>query len=471
MQWARGTTTVRDGVLLATFWASILASPWPANGAPEEVVAALHPAKPAASAADRALPGASRPRRRQALPADLRAAGGRRPRRRRSADRRARQPAPARPRALAALPASDRPSLDLRRARGLARAVCRPPGRRPDSPARAAAPARRRRAAGRARAGLSGRQRPGRAGADAGQLPDRPEALGRRGRGRAGVAPGDRAAGRRRPAAARRGRGGAARGPGPGRSGRGRPRPLDGRTRILQRRRACQGAGARRSGGRALRPRRARDPLDRRDQRVAARQDPARRLALRDSRQGGRDRAGRTLARSLLGGPGLPARLQAPAGQPLPAAGRRRARLLWPAGAERAGQPAPPGRRPGRSRAARRRGAAALPRRPARAGARPGRRARARRGGDPQARGTRLGRGHRRADRARRAPRPAGGADAPRAEPRGPRARLPFRRALPGAELAAGRRLLARPGADLLDHARRVRRSIRRPRATPARAA
>jgi soluble lytic murein transglycosylase-like protein len=58
MRWARGTTTVRDGVLLATFWASILASPWPANGAAEEVVAALHPAKPAASAADRALPGA-----------------------------------------------------------------------------------------------------------------------------------------------------------------------------------------------------------------------------------------------------------------------------------------------------------------------------------------------------------------------------------------------------------------------------
>jgi soluble lytic murein transglycosylase len=57
MQWARGTTTVRDGVLLATFWASILASPWPANGAAEHVVAVLDLAKPAASAADRTRPG------------------------------------------------------------------------------------------------------------------------------------------------------------------------------------------------------------------------------------------------------------------------------------------------------------------------------------------------------------------------------------------------------------------------------
>ena len=67
--------------------------------------------------------------------------------------------------------------------------------------------------------------------------------------------------------------------------------------------------------------------------------------------------------------------------------------------------------------------------------------------------------------------RPAGRADAARPEPALERGRLPFRRPLPGAELAAGRRLHDRPRADLRDHARRIGLRPDAPRATPARAA
>ena len=475
MQWARGND---DDSGPSCFWrASGPASwrrPWPANGATEE---RGRRASARQACGERRRPGPARARSTpatSALPADLRAAGGRRPRRRRSADRRARRSAPARPRALAALPAPDRPSLDLRRARGLARAVCRPPGRRPDLPARAA-PAARRRRRGRPRPlpgylGGSGQERAG-AGRGSATGPTWSARAPRR-RPCDALARGDRAAGRRRSAGARR----AARLQRPEIMALIDPVEADlARWTVargyLSAGEHRQGAGARRPGRRALRPRRPGDPLDRRDQRLAPRP--------RSSSRPGTSRrwpsaastlARRALARGVLGGARLPGRLQAAAG-PATTCGSPPPGAISTACWRGPCSARPPGHDGQTRSAATTRAARSCCASPA-----PGARWRS-------ARSARSSAPSRRSASSPAAPRPsvmvglialAERLDLPAAQMRlaqsldGPRGRLPLRRPLPGAELAAGQRLLRRPGAGLLDHARRVRPSIRRPRATPA---
>ena len=133
------------------------------------------------------------------------------------------------------------------------------------------------------------------------------------------------------------------------------------------------------------------------------------------------------------------------AGQPLPAAWRPRTQDFYGllARAVLGDEPLTTGADPSALRERPGRGAAALSRRAARAGARPDRRERRwpsrRSASSPDARQPELMPGLiALADVARS----AGGADAPRPEPAPPRRRRPsFRRALSGAELAAGRRL------------------------------
>ena len=458
----RGYPTVLGRLLLVGFY-GLLVSPWPARGATEGLAVALHSRRARIERTGARRAGPPRRRRRGALSRHLPPAGRRRPRGRRSPDRRARRSAPARSRALAALPAPDRPSLDLRRARGLARAVCRPPGRRPDLSSGAAPPA--------------GRRRP--AGAAAAAAISRAAARSRRSRHGPVTAASSRARARTRPWCAP----GARRSNGWSRTvGRTWPRPRRSAPEIVALTdpveldlarwtvaRGYLGAGEHAkalalAGRAAARSGRSRpgDPLDRRDQRLAPGQDPARGVAFLDARERGFELARGTLPRGLLGCARLCRHVQAAARPALPAARRRLARFLWPAGADRARRGAGPREGPDRPRRRCGRSPAGLARRPARAGARPGRRGRARRAGDPQACRPRLGRADGRADRARATPRSAGRADASGPEPRRARGRLPLRRPLPGADLAAGQRLFGRPGAGLRDHARRVRLRPRR---------
>ncbi len=210
------------------------------------------------------------------------------------------------------------------------------------------------------------------------------------------------------------------------------------------------------------------NPLDRRAQRLATGQDSAGGLAFLEPRRGDLDPARGTLAGGVLGGARLSGRLPTPPGQPFPAHRGGLARLLRPAGAHRARRNDHLRERSGRPQGEHAPGAAALSGRPAGARARPDRPDRAGRAGDPQARQSGLARADGRPDRARRVPRPAGGADAPCSEPRRQRWQLPPRRPVPAAQLAAGQRLHRRPGAGLLDHARRSPASTPRPRAKPA---
>ena len=118
----RSTTTLLSRLLVASLCASFMVCPRPTLAATETLQVALLSPDDAPDRSDQVLPGALDAARHRPLPAHLSAAGDRRSRRRRPADRQARQPLPARPRALAALHVREL-SLDLRRARGVARAA------------------------------------------------------------------------------------------------------------------------------------------------------------------------------------------------------------------------------------------------------------------------------------------------------------------------------------------------------------